>query len=202
MRTEKGWILAPSLPSLRCMQCTWIGPAFPPGAPSLLQAMTLHFCCRTSVSMCCRRWENSFPAIGVPRGFITCCPGTTLPNKEHIPSRATSRALPLTDAVSQSCWESVLKKYIYIVPTTRTVQDCSYQHLQLNNALKTLKCQGEIQTLAVYSGSPSPGRGGSSAVCAGRCCCGLLQWLCTEGSVHLTAFRESSDFRQLLPSRR
>jgi len=35
---HSGSLLAPELP--------WVGPAFPPGAPSLLQALTQHFCCK------------------------------------------------------------------------------------------------------------------------------------------------------------
>jgi len=47
MRAGKGWILAAALPSLSTLhapELPWAGPAFPPGAPSLLQAVTQHFC--------------------------------------------------------------------------------------------------------------------------------------------------------------
>jgi len=30
---------------LHAPELPWVGPAFPPGAQSLLQAMTPHFCC-------------------------------------------------------------------------------------------------------------------------------------------------------------
>jgi len=46
MRAGKRWILAPALPSLSTLhapELLWAGPAFSPGAQSLLQAMTLHF---------------------------------------------------------------------------------------------------------------------------------------------------------------
>ena len=46
MRAGKVWILAPVLPSgtLHTAELPWVGPAFPPGAQSLLQALTQHFC--------------------------------------------------------------------------------------------------------------------------------------------------------------
>jgi len=44
MRAGNGWILAPPLSghsgTLHTPELLWVGPAFPPGAPSLLQAMT------------------------------------------------------------------------------------------------------------------------------------------------------------------
>ena len=46
VRTGKGWILASPFQSLRYTVCTWapLGwPCLPPGAQSLLQAMTEHF---------------------------------------------------------------------------------------------------------------------------------------------------------------
>ena len=45
MISGKGWILAPALPITQCTalyasELPWAGPAFPTGAPSLLQAVT------------------------------------------------------------------------------------------------------------------------------------------------------------------
>jgi len=46
MKAGKGWILIAALPSLSTLhapELPWAGPAFPPGAPSLLQAVTQYF---------------------------------------------------------------------------------------------------------------------------------------------------------------
>ena len=45
MRSGKGWILAPPVSSLmHAPEHPCVGSAFPPGAPSLVQAVTQHFC--------------------------------------------------------------------------------------------------------------------------------------------------------------
>ena len=41
--------------SLHAPEHPWVGPAFPPGAPSLLQAVTQHFCCSTLTSKSIRK---------------------------------------------------------------------------------------------------------------------------------------------------
>jgi len=49
----QGWILAAALPSLSTLhapELPWAGPAFPPGAPSLLQAVTQLFYYRCSIT--------------------------------------------------------------------------------------------------------------------------------------------------------
>ena len=44
---------SPSGPSgpLHAAELPWVGPAFPPGAPSLLQATTQHFCSNTTLTL-------------------------------------------------------------------------------------------------------------------------------------------------------
>jgi len=99
MRSGKGWILTPSLPvtqvywiALHAPELRWVGPALPPGAQSLVQAVTQHFCyistrrCRSYMSTACP-WTQSLMANLTNIGFavateallrsVDLCPGFT-----------------------------------------------------------------------------------------------------------------------------
>ena len=82
---HSGSLLAPELP--------WVGPAFPSGVPSLLQAVTQHFCYKQSVKKHVKTCINLISKLTIRQMRKINSPGGLYSRKTHLTyqSYGTSR---------------------------------------------------------------------------------------------------------------